>query len=148
MIITIEETILYTIDKAVFDSGNNASVLNNTTWNKYVERISGLPALGKEHNTFVDIAGDIVSDVWNKIKLWDSKTERSVWGQGSEGRFLFGVKKNTYVLSGKEIIDADVAAATFSTLKGNEDILDDTEKDRVKNFVGKIQANLKNKKIN
>lgn len=138
----------YAIDKAVFDSGNNASVLNDTTWNKYVERISGLPALGNEHNTFVDIAGDIVSDVWNKIKLWDSKTERSVWSQGSEGRILYGVKKNTYVLDGKEIKDAEVAEATFSTLKGNEDILDDTEKDRVKNFVGKIQENLKNIKIN
>ena len=133
----------YTIDVTKIDANDKKSVVNNECWNKYVERVSGLPALGKAPSAISSLVKDAGKSFLNNLTFWDSTVEKFTWGNGADGTILFASDKKTFVLNSKGGDDADVAKASVKTLK-ESDFSDNKEKQAVHNFVEGIKTDLKN----
>lgn len=132
----------YTVNATVIDATKDNSLANNTCWSKYVERVSGLPVLGKAPSAISSLVKGALSSALDNLTFWDSTVEKFTWGNGADGTILFASGKDTYVLNSKGGDAADVAKSSIKTLTEND--FEGKEKQAVHNFVEGIKTDLKN----
>ena len=82
------------------------SLANTAYWKKYVESLSGVPAIKKAESSLLTAVANSAADALKGAIDYDNIMgikENFSWSEGKKGGVLFGYKGDTYELKGKEI---------------------------------------------
>ena len=87
--------------KPATDITKPLSVLDKTTWEDYVESISGIPPLGRDKSLIQQGIESGFDAAWSKVNIWESAIEWFTWGEGKKGKILFNGDGETLKLEKK-----------------------------------------------
>lgn len=124
-------------------SGNEGSILDDTTWKNYIESLSGVPPLGKDNTAIGGAIKGALDDAVSNLKFWKGLNERSTWSEGKNGQILFGIGGITYAIQDKKFQAQDKVAATITSLQDSDFAEGSPEEQQLQNFVKLIRDTLK-----
>ena len=137
-----------TIDEPDFsDVSNNGdtSLVNDSYWRKYVQSLSGVPAIQKAESSFLSSVADSATDALKGTVSVDDILkfkENFSWSEGKKGGVLFGYNGTTYELKGQQITPIETIEPSFKYISETSGDIDKWDKKRLVKFMDKLRAEL------
>lgn len=119
-----------------------ATILNETTWTKYVNSLSEVPVIDMEDsNVLVETIKDAFtqqfSDLKDDLNFPKWKDEMQAWSDGKKGSVLIGYNNKTYRL------DDRFGIATFDKIERITGILTDKNHKKINKYMANIKETLR-----
>ena len=124
----------------------DGTIMNNMTWEYYVQSLSGIPKFKKDKTALGSALEKAASDALDQIWFFKGWGENYSYSEGKNGQILIGTDKSTYVLDKDGINPANVLESTIQCLNdidGAADGLDAKQKSSVQGFVQQIRDVIK-----
>ena len=123
------------------------SLANTAYWKKYVESLSGVPAIKKAESSLLTAVANSAADALKGAIDYDNIMgikENFSWSEGKKGGVLFGYKGDTYELKGKEIEKIETIEPKIKSISENSGDIDEWDKKRLVEFMAKLREVLGN----
>ena len=121
------------------------SLANTAYWKKYVESLSGVPAIKKAESSLLTAVANSAADALKGAIDYDNIMgikENFSWSEGKKGGVLFGYKGDTYELKGKEIEKIETIEPKIKSISENSEGIDTWDKERLVEFMAKLREAL------
>ena len=121
------------------------SLANTAYWKKYVESLSGVPAIKKAESSLLTAVANSATDALKGAIDYDNIMgikENFSWSEGKKGGVLFGYKGDTYELKGKEIEKIETIEPKIKSISENSEGIDTWDKERLVEFMAKLREAL------
>ena len=121
------------------------SLANDAYWAKYVESLSGVPAIQKTESSLLTSVSDSAKDaLYGTVSVDDVKKliENRSWSEGKKGGILFGYQGDTYELKGQQVEKIETIEPSIKSISENSGDIDGWEKERLVEFIGKLREEL------
>lgn len=120
------------------------SLANNVYWRKYVQSLSGVPAI-KKGDTFLSSVAESATDALKGTVSVDDILkfkENFSWSEGKKGGILFGYNGTTYELKGQQITPLETVEPGIKYMSETSEGIDKWDKKRLVKFMDKLRAEL------